>query len=798
MKITYNWLKEFINIDLTPEEIGEKLTLAGIEVSSIEKHNEFLKDVIVAKIVDIEKVKDSDKLSLCKVYNGEEILDIICGAKNMKKGDYVALAKIGAVLPGDFKIKKSKIRGVYSYGMLCSEKELSLANESSGIMILPDNLTLGKSIGEELNLFDTIIEFEITPNRGDCLSVFGIARELAGITGSKIKLPNFELKEIEENISNYISVEILAPELCPRYTARIVKDVKIKESPLWMKNRLVAVGLRPINNIVDITNYLMIELGQPMHAFDYNFIKGKKIIVKTAEKGERFITLDGKEHQLDDTILMICDAERSVAIGGIMGGLNSEVQESTNDILLEAAYFNPENIRVSSKKLNLSTDASYRFERGIDIENVEFCSKRAAYLMQEIGEGKVIKGVVDAYPLKYSPKNIKLRENRLNLIAGCKINYLEAKKILKNLGFIEKENNYFLVPSWRHDISIEEDLIEEVLRIYGYEKIPEKLPSTIIVPEYKYSFLKFCNDVKRFMVNVGLSETINYSFTNSKLLKEITPNIEPIFLLNPLTEELEALRTNLLTGLLKNISDNIKYKNLNLKLFELGKIFIPDKSLKTGVKEIIEISSVFTGFITDPIWNLPTRKVDFFDLKGILEAFFKFYRIKEIKYEYPNDNEFQFLIKNKSAILKLENKIIGFIGAIHPDILEKFEIEDTEVLCFNLKLENIYPNINILPKFNEISKFPKVERDLALLVDEEINSEEILKLIKDIDKKLIQKIYIFDVYKGKNIPEGKKSIAIKIIFQDKTKTLKDEKVNKIIDKILKKLNEELNITIRNQ
>ena len=795
MRVTYNWLKDFIEIDASPEEIAYKLTLAGLEVSSIEKHNEFLKDVIVAKIVDIEKVKNSDKLSLCKVYTGEETLDIICGAKNMKKGDYVALAKIGAVLPGDFKIKKAKIRGITSFGMLCSENELGLANESLGIMILPDNLKIGNSIGDELNLFDTIIEFEITPNRGDCLSVLGVARELAAIYNKKVKLQEIELDEVDEGVEKYVSIEILNPELCPRYTARIIKDVVIKDAPLWMKNRIVAAGMRPINNIVDITNYIMLELGQPLHAFDYNLIEGQKIIVKTAEKGEKFVTLDNKEHILDENVLMICDGKRSVAIAGIMGGLNSEVTDKTKDILLEAAFFNPKNIRVSAKKLGIQTDASYRFERGIDIENVDYCSKRAAYLMKKYANGKVIKGVIDAYPLRHKPKKVSLRPERLNIIAGCEIKYSLAKNILLNLGFKE-ENNEFIVPSHRHDISIEEDLIEEVLRIYGYDKIPDKIPSTVIAPEYEYSFYKFCNEIKEFLIYTGFREAINYSFTNSELLKLITPENEPIKLLNPLTEELEALRTNLLTPLLKNVSDNIKYKNLNIKIFELGKVFIKDEKSKTKCKEITNVAGVLTGKVTEPIWNNPSRNVDFYDLKGVLESFFKKFRINYVEFLYPEN--INFLNKNKSAVIKFNEEIIGFLGEVHPDILERFDIETTSVYCFNLELEKIYKLINRLPKFKEISKFPIVERDLALLADENINSYEIIKTIMAVENKLIQDIYIFDVYKGKNIPENKKSIAIKIIFQDKTKTLKDEKVNKIIDNIIKTLNERLNISLREQ
>ncbi len=516
MKITYNWLKEFIDLDLSPENIAEKITLAGIEVDSVEPYNTFLKDIIVAEIESISKVPDSDKLSLCKVYNGEELLDIVCGAKNMKEGDKVALAKIGAVLPGNFKIKKSKIRGVTSFGMLCSEKELGFSDESTGIMILDKKLKIGESIGKALNLFDYVIDYEITPNRGDCLSVLGIARELSAITGNPVKLPETIFPEVNDSISNYISVEILSPELCPRYTAKLIKNIKIEESPLWLKNRLIAVGLRPINNIVDVTNYVMYEVGQPLHAFDYSFIEGKKIIVKTAQQGTIFKTLDEKEHELSDFNLLICDSNKPIALAGIMGGENSEVIDTTTDILLEAAYFNPTNIRKSAKQLGIQTDSSYRFERSIDIDNVLNASNRATYLMHKIANGEVIKGIVDSFTLKKKKLEITLRKKRLWSFTGEQIDFNLSKNILKNLGFKLKEENNdiaeLIVPSYRNDIFQEVDLIEEVLRIYGYDKINGELPISKQYPEYQYDFVKFIKDLKEFFKANGFSEAINYSF----------------------------------------------------------------------------------------------------------------------------------------------------------------------------------------------------------------------------------------------------------------------------------------------
>ncbi len=803
MKITYNWLKEYIDIDLSPEEVAEKITMAGVEVDSVASINDFLKDVVVGEIKEIQKVPDSDKLSLCKVFNGEEILDIVCGAKNMKQGDKVALAKIGAVLPDNFKIKKSKIRGVTSFGMLCSEKELGLADDSIGIMILDKDKTVGKSIGDECALFDTVIDYEITPNRGDCLSVLGIARELSAITGIPVKFPNMRIESVDEDVNRYISVEIVDPDLCPRYTARIVKNITIKDSPLWLKNRLIAVDLRPINNIVDITNYVMYETGQPLHAFDYNFIEDKKIIVKRANEGEKFKTLDSKEHTLKDFNLLICDNVKPVALAGIMGGENSEVINETENVLLEAAFFEPLNIRKSSKFLGIQSEAAYRFERAVDLENVPYASERAAFLMQEYAEGKVVKGMVDAYPLKYKAPNITLRKKRLNLIAGQEINFESACKILINLGFNltgKREDSISLTPpSFRNDILSEIDLIEEVLRIDGYDKITGQLPVTNVYPEYTFSKHDFINELKIHFINSGFNEAVNYSFVNRELNNLFTNNTDKdeVTLLNPLNEDLEVMRTSLLGGLLRNVRDNINVQNKAVKLFEAGKVFYKNNEFETSVEEIVKIEGVACGDAFSPVWCLERRDFDFFDMKGILEELFSKYNIENIKFKYPESNNYPFLNCNKSALIQInDTENIGFIGEIHPDILEKLDIEISSVLCFSLNVENLFTLIGRDKFFKEIDRYPSVDRDIALVADFETSSEDIISVIRDIGGKLVENVFPFDLYIGKNIPKGKKSIAFKIIFRDKKGTLKTEKINKIVEKILDKLKTEFNLQIR--
>ena len=801
MKITYNWLREFIDTDLSPEEIAEKITLSGIEVDSVTKHNEFLKDIVVAEITEISQVPNSDKLSLCKVFDGSDVLDIVCGAKNMQQGDKVALAKIGAILPGDFKIKKSKIRGTISYGMLCSEKELGFADDSSGIMILDKNLQTGENLGNALNLFDTVIEYEITPNRGDCLSVIGIARDLAAITGQKIKMPQFKINEIDENINKYITVEIVNPELCPRYSTKIIKDITIKDSPLWFKNRLIAVGLRPINNIVDITNYVMYELGQPLHAFDYSFLEGKKIIVKTAEENQEFQTLDSKTHKLNKYNLLICDNKKPVALAGVMGGENSEVREDTKDVLLESAFFDPASVRKTSKELGILSDAAYRFERTIDISNVTFAAERAAYFMQEFADGKVVKGIVDNYPLKKEPKTVSLRKSRLDLIAGRELDFKKSENIFINLGFkvLKRDDSKITVevPTYRNDIFEEIDLIEEVLRIYGYNNIEEELPPSKKYPEYRYSFHNFLNDTKNFFKHFGFSEAINYSFISKRynnLFK--SSEFKEVELLNPLTEDLEVLRFSILPGILKNVKENINQKNENIRLFESGKIFSKSETAETGVYEEVKFAGVLTGKISEPNWCDVFRDVDFYDVKGMLESFFSDFRIKNIDYSYPVASEFPFLNCNKAALITADGDVIGFMGEVNPNIIELFQIETENLLCFSLNIEKIFDKISKNIYFKELPKFPSVDRDIALLADDKISSSEIIDIIYSEGKGLIENIFIFDLYKGKNISEGKKSIAFKIIFRDSKGTLKAEKINKILDKIINKLKETLKIQIR--
>jgi phenylalanyl-tRNA synthetase beta chain len=685
--------------------------------------------------------------------------------------------------------------------MLCSEQELGFAENSPGIMILDNNTNIGENIGKALNLFDYVIDYEITPNRGDCLSVLGIARELSAITGIPIQLPKTKADEIDEDISKYIEVEIENPELCPRYTAKFIKDISIGESPLWLKNRLIAVGLRPINNIVDITNYVMYEVGQPLHAFDYSFIENKKIVVKTAEKGLKFKTLDSKEHELYDFNLLICDGKKPVALAGIMGGENSEVLNTTKDVLLESAFFEPANIRKSAKKLGIQTEAAYRFERSIDIDNVPFAANRAAYLMSKFANGKVIKGIVDNYPLKKEKAEINLRKKRLWSFTGEDIDFNKAKDVLRNLGFnIVKDNQEEVtvkVPSFRNDIFQEVDLIEEILRIYGYNKIQGELPPSIVYPEYKYDFVRFTKELKEFIKNAGFSEAINYSFIASKDNKLFnTNNWDEVKLINPLTEDLEVLRFSILPGLLRNIRDNVNFKNENIKLFEYGKTFYKDLDRETGVGEKIEVAGVLAGDFYEPNWSYEKRKVDFFDLKGLVNSILNKYNISNVKFAYPDADKYKFLNCNKSAVILIHNEPVGFIGELNPNILEYFEIDIEPVVCFLLNVDKIFDKINFNISFKEIPKFPSVERDLALLMDVDIKCQDVFDIIKEEGRDLVEKIFIFDLYKGKGIPEHKKSVAFKIIFRDLKSTLKTEKVNKIIDRIIRKLEEKLKIQIR--
>jgi len=801
LKISLNWIKEFVDISEIPiNEIIEKLTLAGLEVESYEDQNEIYKNFVVGYVKKKTKHPNADKLSLCKVSVGAEEFQVICGAPNVESGQKVVLALNGAIIPrSGQKLEKAKIRGIESNGMICSEAELNISDDHSGIMVLDNKLKEGTNISEALQLNDVILEIGITPNRPDALSHIGIARDLSALFNKKFSLPKIEIKSSKEKINNYAAVEIVDTKNCPRYSAKVVLNVQIQESPKWLKERLTSVGLRPINNIVDITNYVLYELGQPLHAFDLDFLSGNKIIVKTAEENSTFITLDSKERKLNKDVLMICDSEKPIAIAGIMGGENSEVKNSTKNILIESAYFNPASIRKSSKFLGHSTEASYRFERGTDPNITAFAAERTAELISDICGGKVCDGLIDIYPNKIENRKIFLRYSRTNKILGYIINKQDIEKILENLQFeIEEVNEEKLlieVPTFRPDIEREIDLIEEIARIYGYEKIPTE-PKIIFTLGNRVDESHFVNKIRDELIALGFNEMICNTLQNKKL-SELTGN--PIPLLNPDNEDMAYLRTSLIPGALDIIKKNIYVGEKNLMLFEIGKVFqLNNNEIKyfDDFKEEEKLIVLLTGRANEKEWYKQERYFDFFDLKGYIYSLFKKIGIEnQLNDSYNTSENKLFNLFDYNIQKTYKNEVIGFGGKIRKEILNIFDIQQ-EVFCYEFsinKLKIIKPKEK---RFTELLKYPKISKDFAFIFDVNISYKEIEKFIREKASPLLKNIKLFDIFESDSLGKNNRSMAINLEYYDEKRTLKDEEVEKDFNYLIEEIKKHFNAILR--
>ncbi|RKQ61586.1 phenylalanyl-tRNA synthetase beta subunit [Thermovibrio guaymasensis] len=784
MKITYRWLNEFIDVsDLSAQEVADILTDVGIEVDSVRYAGENLEKVVTGKIIEISKHPNADRLKICQVDVGETVLQIVTGADNVFEGAVVPVALHGAKLPIGVRIKKSKLRGAVSNGMLCSEEELGLTESASGIMILPDDTPIGRDIKEVLNLDDWIIEYEITTNRPDALSVLGIARELRAVLGRQITLPETSYKEGDFEAQEEVSLKVLDGAACPRYEGFVVKGIENRESPLWLKVRLYLVGLRPINAVVDVTNYVMYELGQPLHAFDLRKLAGREVVVRRARKGEKIRTLDGVERELSEEDLVIADSERPVAIAGIIGGEESGTDFSTEELFLESAHFEPMTVRRTSKRLGISTDASYRFERGADIESCEFAGKRALHLIQKLTGGEVAKGKVSFYPKPYTPKVIVFNPERATKLLGVNIPSRKAYDILTGLGFtVKKEREYVVVkvPSWRkYDVGREIDLIEEVVRIFGMKNVVSSYP--LMHSEVKKNFEPFrVERVKELLSDLGLTEAINYSFIGESLYSKFNLQTGSLVKIkNPLSEEWVYMRNFIFPSLVQNAVNNINRNEKDVFLFEAAKVFEPTEGELP--KEILKLGIVMTGEVPEGLFS--KREVDFYDLKGVIEEVLSFLRLKG---EFEREEEKDYLHPGQSARVKVKGETVGFLGKLHPDVLERFDVkQDIYVAEVELgKLLEMAKEERI--EFKQIPKFPPVMRDIAVIVDEDVPVAQIEGVIERAAKYLY-KVELFDVYKGKGVPEGKKSVAFSLTFRAPDRTLSDEEVNRVLDAIIEEL-----------
>jgi phenylalanyl-tRNA synthetase beta chain len=808
MKFTLNWLKEYINLDLPVDELADKLTMLGLEVDSIVELYQDLKGIKVARITDVRPHPDADRLTLCDVTVGEEVFQVVCGAPNARLGLLTAIALPGIVMSGGFKVKKAKIRGQESSGMLCSEKDLGISEDHSGIMELPETSIPGQPLTNALSLLDTLIEVDLTPNRPDCTSVIGIAREVAGFTNQKLNQPvKNDLPELNgEGVP--FSVEVLDPGDCPRYAARLLKDVTIGPSPWWLRKRILSVGVRPINNVVDITNLVMLEYGQPLHAFDYDRLGGGKIIVRRARADEEIVTLDGEKRKLDQEMLLICDAEKPVAVAGVMGGENSEVLDSTQNILLESACFNPISVRRTARHLNLGTEASYRFERGVDPELAPRAMERAVQLLVEITGAVAVDNGYDCVDGVSAEETLKLRVSRTNDLLGLQLDSMEIARCLESieLTVVQADDDTLLVtvPSFRVDLEREVDLIEEVARLQGYNEIPTTMPIVPMSFPEQQPGLELRKKLAAMLVSQGFYEAINYSFVDENhfdrlKLEDNDPDRKAVMLLNPLSEDQKIMRTMMLPSLLQNLSRNTNRQNNDIRLFEIGKVFHPvaDEPLPY---ENMRVAGVLSGrrHPGASLLHFETAAADVYDCKGTVEAILQEGRLSRAVASVSGNetNDVPVYIQPDSYIIfQAQDKVVGVLGKIDTGVLKAFGIKQ-DVFFFDLDLDMI-TEVQPEPKsFRQLPKFPSVNRDIAIVVPEAVAAGTMLSAIDNGAEELVESVEIFDIYRGDSVGAGNKSVAFTLTYRSAQQTLDDNTVNKVHQRLIQMLEKDFQAKLR--
>lgn len=794
MLISLDWLKQYVDIKEDINQLENALTMIGQEVEAIDVQGKDLNNVVIGQIIEYGKHPNSDKLTLLKVDIGEEEkLQIICGAPNHKLGDKVVVAKIGAVLPGDFKIKKSKIRDVESCGMLCSQVELGIGEDKDGIIILPEDAPIGEEYRKYAGMDDVIFELEITPNRPDCLSHIGIAREVAAYYGRKVKYPSYALNEVIESTNNYAKVRVEDKERCKRYMGRVIKNVTIAESPEWLKKRIRAMGLKPINNIVDVTNFVMFEYNQPMHAFDLDKLENQTVVIRTAEIGEKITTLDGVDRELNNGELVIADEVKPIAIAGIIGGQATQIEPETKNIFLEVAYFTPENIRKSAKRLGIVTDSGYRNERGVDIENINEVIDRAAALMAEVASGEVLDEVIDKYMEKPTKFEIPLNLNKLNNFIGKKLEFDQVGKILTNLGLgiktLSQDTLVVTPPAYRQDLTRPEDLYEEVIRMYGFENIEAVMPVENIESGLKDAKISVADNLKEILKEIGLHEVINYTFIPKEALDILHIKDKAIEISNPLSEDMSIVRPTLVYSLLANIRDNINRNQFNLRFYEVSKVFAPAEEL---AKEDLRICIAISGKPERTLWNPKPEAYNFYTIKGYVEKLLEYTGISRYKLERSTKEIFH---PGRSADIRIGNDIIGTFGEIHPDVQEAMDIKRERVYVADIDLTRALKYMKNAVKYERVVKYPEVTRDLAIVLDKNVLVGNMIDDLKKVSP-LIEKIDIFDIYEGEKIDADKKSAAISIVLRDKKKTLTEKEINNVIEKVLNTISKNYNGEIR--
>lgn len=801
MKLSLNWLKEYVDINITPQELSHMLTMAGLEVEALEKIGDIHDKIIVAKVLSVKHHPKADRLSLCDVDTGTSTVQVVCGATNVKAGDLVPMALPGAELKGGIHIKESKLRGEFSGGMLMAEDELGLTDNHTGVMILPPELETGLRLSDAINPLDWSLEINITPNRPDCASVIGIAREVAALTGQKLKLPGVQYREEGVPVSEVARVDVIDSDGCPRYAAGMIQNVSIMPSPFWIRYRLYVSGVRSKNNIVDISNYVLLETGQPLHTFDYDQLEEHRIVVARAKQGEKFTTLDGQERILNSEHLMICDGKKPVGIAGIMGGLNSEITDSSSNILIESAYFNPVTIRRGAKSAGISSEASYRFERGIDIEGVIFALKRALSLSLELAGGKINKGLIDLYPKKFEPPLIDLRVDKTNSFLGAEIKKGEIVQWLKALSMdvTDKDDNFLRVtpPAYRVDISREIDLVEEIARMHGYDNIPETFPAIRPNDKADLPSLQLHDRACDILAGAGFSEIITFSFISpesANLLQagENSPLRQFVKLMNPLTTEQSVMRTSLLPGLFSIVKENISHGEQNLKLFEWGEVFFRDDSKDLPIEKIM-LAGVFSGNYASKRWYSETRSVDFYDIKGAVEVLLESIGLSNVTFERRASVEAY--DKNTSCNICHGEIILGTMGKIAKEVLDVYDIKTSALFIFELDIENILKVKSEKIDFKPVGKYPAVFRDISIIVDKNVESKSIQDIIIKTGGSLLEYVDVVSVFEGEKFGPEKKAVSYRISFRSIEGTLDGEQVNRNIERVLDNIKAETGGTL---
>ena len=799
MRVPLSWLKQYVDIDLPAEELAHRLTMAGIEVGEVEVIGGW-SEVFVGHVTDVRPHPNADRLRLCVVTTGAEQLEVVCGAPNVAAGQKICFAKVGANIYNTHTqrhetLEAAKIRGVESQGMICSAVELGLGDDHSGIIVLPDDAPTGTPLDEYLG--DTVLDLELTPNRLDCLSVLGVAHEVAALTGKKVREPDASYEEAGAPITEQINISVADPDLCRRYTASLLQGVKIGPSPQWLQDRLTRAGLRPINNVVDVTNFVMLEYNQPLHSFDYDLIKDATIIVRRARPGELLTTLDGVERRLSAENLVIADANDAIGLGGVIGGANSEISDRTVNVLLESATFNGTNNRETAQSMGLRTEATLRFEKGLRPELAPIALRRATGLIHEIAGGTVAPGIVDVLSDEGAdPPVVPLSSKKIKGILGMDVDLKRVQEILDALGFTWESTGdaelKVTVPYWRNDVNIEEDLVEEVVRNIGYDSVPTTMLSSPIPFQQPVPIMGLRDQIKDLLVAAGIQEMINYPLVTLRQLEQVEqldPARPPLRIANPLSSDREYLRTTLRASLLGNLAANQGHSAGPFRMFEAGRVFLPRDGDLPEERETV--AGVLAGLRHEPSWLEDQGLLDFYDAKGVVELVLDRLGVAAT-YEPVDDPAFH---PGRCAVIKASEAVLGMVGEVHPAVMDRLGLEQPKVAAFELYLE---PIMAALPasqrQFEPLPRYPSATRDLALVMPSDVNAVRVTQLI--LRHRGVDRAELFDIYAGENIAEGTKSLAFHVYFQAGDRTLTNEEVNRSLEGLLRTLERELNATLR--